>query len=349
MSKITGYIRSLFEKHPIVKWVTITVLAAILIVLPLIAKNDYIRVVMNLTFIYSMVLFGLNFITGLVGQMNAGMAAIYAVGAYTSALLSKKLGLSPWLGIPAAIVMGIILGVMLGIPSLKIRGIYLVLTTMAFGQIIKLLLNNMVGFTGGPGGIRSIPGYEFFGITISNSTQTYFYYFLLVWTIILALIANTIIKSKWGRAFKGLRDNETAVSTCGINISSIKVKAFILCTVFGCIAGALYSSYIGYLSPDGFSADLSNRFLMILIVGGAGSVIGNVLGAIMITVLPELLKFAGNYYWFVFCIIVLIFVVKFPGGIISLFIKHEDRIDNLNRTIKLDEYETPADNNKPDK
>ncbi|RKL62641.1 branched-chain amino acid ABC transporter permease [Thermoanaerobacteraceae bacterium SP2] len=269
------------------------------------------------TFINIITLLGLNFITGLTGQMNLGTAGIFAIGAYTSSLLCVKLGISPWLGLIAAIVMGYLIGIGLGWPSLRIKGIYLALTTLGFGEIIRLLIANMSKFTGGTQGVKGIPFYNLFGLTIGNERE--FYYFLLIVTIIMVYFSSRIVNSKWGRAFKAIRDNELAVETCGINISDIKIKAFTLASIYGCIGGALFAHLMGYINPVDFNIDLSVKYLMMLMVGGIGSVPGSIIGAIVVTLLPEYLRFLQNYYWLTFSVILLIFSVLLPNGLISLF------------------------------
>ena len=327
------YIRSVFERHPFARYAGLILFAVALVMIPNIGLNDYIMLMFNLTFIYAIVLFGLDFITGIVGQVNAGMDGIVAMGAYTYALLAVRLHISPWICVLASIVMGLFLGVLIGIPSLKISGIYLVLTTLAFGQLVRLLLVNLRGLTYGAPGVRTIPQFSLFGYTIT--TQNQYFYFLLAWVIVTGLISSIIIKSKWGRVFKALKENEMAVATCGVNVSTIKIMAFMLCTVFGCIAGSLYAACMKYIAPENFTVDMSMRFLMILVVGGVSSVPGKIVGALLITVLPQVLKFSGDSYWLFFCLIVLVFAIKIPGGIMSLVSKHEDRIERLDSTYKL--------------
>jgi branched-chain amino acid transport system permease protein len=292
------------------------VLGLALLLLPLVIKNTFYRMIFDQTLINIIVVIGLNFITGLIGESNLGMAGIFACGAYTSALLTTQLHVSPWMSLIFAIIMGLCIGVILGWPSLRLRGIYLALTTIGFGEIVRILLTNMAGITGGTQGVMNIPAYNFLGIMIDNEHK--FYYFLLLIVIILALTALRIIYSKWGRACLAIKDNSQAVEGCGIDIAKIKVLAFTLSAVYGCIGGALYAHLMGYINPADFNLDLSFKYLMMLMVGGLGSVPGSVLGAAFITLVPEYMRFLKEYYWLVFSVFTLIFVIFVPNGLISV-------------------------------
>lgn len=291
-------------------------LLAALIILPILINSTYIIIVLGQTLISIVVLMGLNFITGLMGQMNLGTAGIMALGAYTSALLCTRLSMSPWLAMLFVILMGCLLGVGLGYPSLRIKGIYLALTTLGFSEIIRLVLNNLIDLTGGPTGVRNIPDFNLFGYEISGARP--YYYLLLAFVVVLMLIAMRVIKSKWGRAIKAIKDSDMAVEACGIKLSSVKIFAFTLCCIYGCIGGALYAHFIGYISPADFTTDTSIRYLMMLMIGGIGSTAGNVIGAIIVNILPEMLRFLDSYYWLVFSIVVLICSVVIPNGLVSV-------------------------------
>ena len=288
----------------------------LLILLPQFISNNYFVILLNQTLISIIILVGLNFVTGLMGQMNLSTAGIMAMGAYTSALLCTKLGWSPWIAMIFVILVGFLLGVGLGYPSLRVKGIYLALTTLGFSEVVRLLANNMVSLTGGPTGVRNIPPFSILGYEIKGAIP--YYYFLLVIVIAVLLFSRSIINSKWGRAIKAIRDNDLAVEACGIKISTIKIFAFTLGCIYGCVGGALYGHLIGYINPTNFSVDTSTNYLMMLMVGGIGSTTGNIIGAIIVTFMPELLRFLGNYYWLVFSIVILVSSIFLPKGIVSL-------------------------------
>ena len=214
------------------------------------------------------------------------------------------------------ILMGIAIGIIIGYPSLRIKGIYLALTTLGFSEIVRILVTNLMDLTGGPSGVRAIPGFTFFGLQI-NSAHSYLFLFMAILFVLLVLTVY-ITNSKWGRAIKAVANNELAVEACGIRLSTVKVFAFTLCCVYGCIGGALYAHLIGYISPSDFSMKLTIKYLMMLMVGGIGSTGGNVLGAVLVTLLPELLRKFDNYYWLIFSAFMLIMAIFNPYGLLEI-------------------------------
>lgn len=288
---------------------------AIMGVLPLTGINSYIVTLLCQAMLYSIIVYGLNFITGLTGQMNMGNAAVYGIGAYTYALLTTRAGMSPWISMVFVALVGWLVGVMLGYPSLRVKGVYLSLTTIAFNEIVRLVIQNMK-FTNGVNGIRNIPSLGIFGITFDTPIKTY--YFFLAALVLFTLLSVRLLKSKYGRGFVAIRDNVDAVESCGINLADIKVKAFVLSTVFGAIAGGMYASFMRYVAPSTYSTNLSISFVVMLILGGRGSVVGCLLGAFIITFAPEALRFLGNYYQFAYAVIVILAIIFNPDGLVSL-------------------------------
>lgn len=282
---------------------------------PLIITDSYNRGVFTIILINTISVLGLNFITGLTGQMNLGTAGIMAIGAYTSALLTVKAGLSPWLTLAVSIVMGLAIGLGLGYPSLRVQGVYLALTTIGFSEVVRMLLSNFQ-WTNGIRGVNGIPNLNFFGIDGSDPLARYYIYLGL--TVIAVIVAFRIANSKYGRLFKAIRDNYEAVQACGVNIAVPKIMAFTLAAVYGCIAGSLYALHMGFISPSVYTFDYSTTFVIMMILGGIGSVPGCVLGAVICTILPEKLRFLGNWYWIVFSIIILLIILFRPYGLISL-------------------------------
>lgn len=284
--------------------------------LPLILNNTYYVTMFCLALIYMIVAFGLNFITGMTGQMNLGTAGIFCMGAYTSALLTTKTSCSPWLGLIAVVAVGLLVGIGLGYPSLRLKGVYLSLTTIAFGEIVRQLVNNMTDFTSGAQGVRNIPKLNLFGYVLD--TKLKMYYFLLALVVIFGFVSYRIIHSKWGRVFIAVRDNIDAVDACGISSAKIKILAFTLAAVFGTFAGGIYAHYSGYINPSTFTLNLSVSFVVMVMVGGSGTLMGPILGAIIVSMLPELLRFMGNYYQITYYTLVLLCTIFVPGGICNL-------------------------------
>ncbi len=291
------------------------ILFALAAAAPLIVTDSYNRGVFTIILINSITVLGLNFITGLTGQMNLGTAGIMAIGAYTSALLSVKAGVSPWLTLIVSMVMGLAIGLGLGYPSLRVQGVYLALTTIGFSEVVRMLLSNFQ-WTNGIRGVNGIPNLNLPGLDGGDPLIRYYIYLALV--VIAVTIAFRITNSKYGRLFKAIRDNYEAVQACGVNIATPKIMAFTLAAVYGCIAGSLYALHMGFISPSVYTFDYSTTFVVMMILGGIGSVPGCVLGAIICTILPEKLRFLGNWYWIVFSIIILLMILFRPYGLISL-------------------------------
>ena len=281
----------------------------------MIVTDSYNRGVFTIILINSITVLGLNFITGLTGQMNLGTAGIMAIGAYTSALLSVKAGVSPWLTLIVSMVMGLAIGLGLGYPSLRVQGVYLALTTIGFSEVVRMLLSNFQ-WTNGIRGVNGIPNLNLPGLDGGDPLMRYYIYNALV--VIAVTIVFRITNSKYGRLFKAIRDNYEAVQACGVNIATPKIMAFTLAAVYGCIAGSLYALHMGFISPSVYTFDYSTTFVVMMILGGIGSVPGCVLGAIICTILPEKLRFLGNWYWIVFSIIILLMILFRPYGLISL-------------------------------
>ena len=242
------------------KWLSFlwaVLLLAVAIALPQLFPKKYHTNLMNQCLINIIVVTGLNFITGLTGQMNMGTAGIFSLGAYTSALLSTKLNVSPWLGLLAAIVMGCLIGVCLGYPSLRLKGVYLSLTTIGFSEVVRIFITNLDDLTGGAVGVTRIPAFSLFGFTFKDNVSNY--YLSLAITVVLLLLAWRLVHSKWGRAFKAIKDNPEAMESAGVNIASLKIMAFTLAAIYGCIGGALYAHFIRYINPAGFFHQLCDH------------------------------------------------------------------------------------------
>ncbi len=287
------------------------------ILLPVFISNNYYVVIFNQILIYSIIVFGLNFITGLTGQTNLGTAGIMALGGYVSAILCTKCGWSPWFSTLLAVFAGYFIGVLLGYPSLKLKGVYLALTTLAFNEVVRLLSTNLTGLTGGTQGIKNIPRYSLFGFELDTNRK--YYYFVLVIAVLMFLVSVRIVHSKWGREFKAVRDNIDALPSLGLDVKKIKIRAFTLAAVYGAFGGALYVHFNMYMNSSTYTVDLSIKMLIMLLFGGIGNVVGNVFGTAVVIFLPEALRFLGDYYQVVFYAIALGCSLFFPNGIISMF------------------------------
>lgn len=310
------------KKKPIILIASLVFLGLFILTFNL--SNDYIRSVMNMLLCNVVVVLGLNFITGLTGQMNLATIGMLALGAYTYGILTTSEGWSPWVALFAMLAVGLAVGQILGYPSLRLKGFYLSLTTIGFAEIVRLLATNMEKLTGGTMGLSGIPRLEaFFYHTVKKDD---YFYILLFFTILAIVIAHRIVNSKWGRAFKAVRDNSEAAEASGINISRLKIQAFTLAAIYAAVGGALYAGYHTYINPSAFTIQYSQNYIAMLMVGGIGSVPGNILGAIIVTVLPEMLRRFQEYYWIVFCTICIVMAILIPEGLWPQLVKLFKRV-----------------------
>lgn len=277
---------------------------------PAFSGSGYELQVLNLAILNSIVVLGLNFVTGWTGQVNFGQAAFYGLGAYATALASKA-GV-PWVVTPfLSIGVVIVASLMLGLPTLRLRSYYLAMTTIGFGEIVRLCIVHWEPVTGGTSGLRAIPGISLFGLTMEGQEQHY--YLLLAVLALAILVAVRIRHSALGRAMIATRDSEIAAELSGVNTVHIKLAAFMIGAVYAGIAGSLYASSIRFVSPDSFTGTQAVLLMTMLIVGGMGSIVGCIVGAVSLTFLPELLRFMGQWYLVFYGLGVVAVIMLMPG------------------------------------
>lgn len=258
----------------------------------------------------------LNIVIGFAGQLSMGHAAFYGIGAYTTALLTVGLGVSFWIAFPASAVVAGVFGFLLGMPTLRLKGDYLAITTIGFGEIIRLVLVNWVDVTRGPAGIPGIPSPSLFGYVISDNTS--WYYFVLIIVILVVLLVNNLLKSRLGRGFVAIRDDEIAAEAMGINPVSLKILAFTMGAAIAGAAGSIFASYVHYVNPDNFTYIESVVILCMVVLGGAGSIPGVIIGAVILAALPEALRSVQLYRFAIYGLLLIIMMISRPQGMISL-------------------------------
>jgi branched-chain amino acid transport system permease protein len=295
---------------------TLLALAAVFaLALPVVTRDDYLIQLLNIAILNAIVVLGLNFSTGWTGQINFGQAAFYGLGAYTTAIATKS-GL-PWIATPilsAAVVM--VASLALGLPTLRLRTYYLAMTTIGFGEIVRLVIVHWEPLTGGTSGLRAIPGITLFGLGPQGQIQHY--YLLLAALALAARVAARIRQSSLGRAMVATRDSEIAAEASGVDTVRTKLAAFMIGAVYAGLAGCLYASSIRFISPDSFSGTQAILLMTMLIVGGMGSIAGCVIGAVALTTLPEALRFLGQWYLVLYGLGVIAVIVLAPGGLASI-------------------------------
>lgn len=296
-------------------WLLAAAGLAALMVLPHLLPGKYLLQLVNLGLISLIVVLGLNYITGYCGQINFGQAAFWGIGAYVTALATMN-GLNFWLALPLAAVATGLCSLVLGVPTLKLRAYYLAMATIAFGEIVQLVLVHWEPVTGGTSGLRGVPGVSIFGHVLKGNVQHY--YFLLAWCALALALAMRLRASKVGRAMVALRDSEIAAEAAGVDTVRIKMLAFALSSMYAGVAGGLYASYVNYVSPDLFSNAQAVLFFTMLVVGGTGSALGAVIGTVVLTALPEALRFLKEWYLVLYGVGVILMIVFVPEGIASL-------------------------------
>ena len=288
-----------------------------LVLLPLVITSNYTLLLVDQVLVFIIAVMGMNFISGLTGENNLGMAGIFALGAYSTAISTVNFGLPTIVGVLISILIGVIFGLLIGYPTLRLKGVYFALTTQVLAEAVRIFLNNAQDLSNGSNGIRNIPPLTLFGYTFSSKVSMY-YLFLFVCVIIM-VVALRLVNGGWGRELKAIRDNIDGVESCGVNKSSAKVKAFMLCSVLGCLAGSMYAQLMTFILPTSFNYDLTVKFVMMLMLGGIGSIPGLIIGCIVVVILPEILRVLGDYYWLVFSSLMLIIIIVRPYGLISIY------------------------------
>ncbi len=260
---------------------------------------------------------GLNLTMGYAGQVSLAQAAFMGVGAYTSTLLILKAGVNYWLALIIALLISLLIGFLIGFPALRIKeGHYLAFVTLGFANLIWLVLRNEQWLTNGPLGIRDIPRPSIFGYSLFEPIR--FYYFSLIMLALVTLVVWFILRSPWGRAFKALRDNPARSESLGLSQTTYTLLAFAIGSAFAGVAGVMQAGLVEFIDPDSFVLWRGLLLVMMLVVGGSGSLIGPFIGAAIVTLLPEWLRFTGEYYLVIFGLGVIIVMRYFPKGLAGL-------------------------------
>ncbi|MCI8661165.1 MAG: branched-chain amino acid ABC transporter permease [Lachnospiraceae bacterium] len=268
-------------------------LIAALYGIPLFVKNQYMLRIGVYVCIYSILACSLNLISGVCGQVSMGHAAFYGIGAYASALAAIHFGINWVVCVIAAAMAAGVIGALIGIPALKLSGGYLVICTVGFGELVRLILLNWVSLTRGPMGLVNIPRPVLFGVTIKSGSQ----YMVVALTLFLLiyLILHNILNSKYGRNLKAIREDEIAAETMGIHVHREKVIAFATAAAMAGAAGSLLAHYMLFISPTIFVGDFSTNILSMVVLGGMGFMPGSVIAATLLTVIPETLRGLDKY------------------------------------------------------
>jgi branched-chain amino acid transport system permease protein len=266
--------------------IALTLLFAIVLLLPLASSDSYMLSIMIFSGINAMVAIGLCILMGSAGQVSLGQAGFYGIGAYGSAVLSQTFGLPVLASIPCAAVLAAAAAIILAVPSLRLKGHYLAVATLGFGEIIYVLLSEFG--PGGPSGFGDIPPIAIAAFEITEPLHVAW----LVWTVLIVLMifSLNLLAARPGRALRALHGSEIACHAMGLDVVGLKLKVFVLSAVYASIAGSLYAHYVSFISPGSFTLFHSVLLIMMVVLGGITTIWGGVVGAVIITILPELLK-----------------------------------------------------------
>jgi branched-chain amino acid transport system permease protein len=297
----------------------------IILILPVILNllgNYYAVRVIGLVGIYCILGVGLNITIGYTGLFDLGYIAFYAIGAYTAALLNIA-GISFWPGLPIVILVGGLVRLGLGAPVLRLRGDYLAIVTLGFGEIVRLVLINLEGITNGPKGLprvnEKLSDVQFF--TFKLTENIHFYYLILFFLFITILISYRLERSRLGRALVAIREDELAATLSGVNIARTKAVAFVISGMIGAVAGSIYVHWNQFVSPESFTFMESVMLVSMLVIGGIGNIAGVLLGVLLLVAIPEILRSSlgssfVDYRYIAFGLLMVVAIIFRPQGIL---------------------------------
>jgi branched-chain amino acid transport system permease protein len=293
---------------------------AALLFLPLLTTNDYQMHVVDLICLNIILAVGLNIVKGFTGQITVGHIGLYAVGAYSSAILSLNFGFPFWLALPAATAITALVGLVVGVPSIRLEGAYLALVTLGFAESVRIVLLSTEYF-GSSLGISGIPAPVFAGITLDTPTK---YYYLLMPITALGIYASfSILRSAVGRAFMAIREDTLAAAAAGIDVRKYKLLAFVISAIYAGCAGSLYAHLSpGYIHPNNFTITEMVVLLLMVVVGGIGRIWGGVIGAIIVTIIHVSVREYYQYEYLIFGVVMALLVAYMPTGIGGLLYRY---------------------------
>ncbi|MDY0258870.1 MAG: high-affinity branched-chain amino acid ABC transporter permease LivM [Desulfovibrio sp.] len=296
---------------------SLAALAAVMIIMPMVS-SFYQTNIMISALLYVMLALGLNIVVGLAGQLVLGYVAFYAVGAYAYGLLHQFFGFGFWMCLPIGGFVAVIFGLALGFPVLRLRGDYLAIVTLGFGEIVRLALQNWTTLTGGPRGVSDIPRPGLFGMQMDiNTSTTYVYYLVLVAVVITIVVISRLKNSRVGLALQALREDEIACEAMGIDIMRVKLSAFALGSCWAGFAGVIFAAKTTYINPSSFTFMESAMILSMVVLGGMGSITGVAIAAFILILAPEYLRAFSEYRMLIFGAIMVIMMIFRPQGLIS--------------------------------
>lgn len=305
-------------------WIKRAAIALIIILaflLPFMVRSYYLHIAV-LSLLNALLALGLNCIAGYAGQLSLAQAAFFGIGSYTTALCMLNLGLSFWLAAPLGIALAVVVAVGFGLPTLRLKGPYFVISTLGFGEIVRLLFLNWESVTRGPNGLPGIPAPDPINLgfaVLTFDTKVGCYYLILTVMLVLLIIYRNMASSRIGRALKAIHSDQVAAEVMGINLTFYKVFAFAWGAAFSGLAGALYAGYVRFISPDTFTVGEAVNILIMTVLGGMGTIVGPILGAMTITYLLETMRVFADYRMLIYGLLMFLMIVYMPGGLAGAF------------------------------
>ncbi|HEY6873471.1 MAG TPA: branched-chain amino acid ABC transporter permease [Geobacteraceae bacterium] len=289
-------------------------LALLVTICPLFAKGGYLMNVLVFVGIHTMLAVALNLLLGFAGQISLGHAAFFGLGAYISGILTTTYAVNPWLAMAAAAIAVGIIAFIVGFPILKLKGHYLAMATLGLGIIVYIVFNEAVDLTGGPSGLSGIPNLTLGTIVFDSDIKNF--YLIWTFTLITILLAVNLAHSRIGRALRAIHDSEVAARVMGVDARLLKVQIFAFSAFFSTIAGSLYAHTMTFVSPASFGFNFSVELVTMVIVGGLGSIYGSLVGAAILTLLPEMLRTFQDYDIVIYGLILILITMFMPGGLV---------------------------------
>lgn len=304
------------------KRILFAVLAVLLLIFPIAVQNGYYQHIAVICGLYIVLTLSLNLVSGFAGQLSMGHAAFYGIGAYVTALLMTKAGMNFWVTIIFSMLISGLFGFVLGLPTSRLRGDYLTIVTLGAGEIVRLFLTNQDELTNGPMGVSGIGSPSIFGISLASDTA--FYYMVLTLVVLVVIFMSRLINSGFGLAMMTIREDEIAAQSIGIKPMKYKLAAFVLAAMIAGIAGSFYATYTSYVSPNTFLFNDSATILAMMVLGGIGSIPGSIIGATVLSVLPEVLRKFSDYRMIIYGLAMIVMMNFKPTG----FYGQEKRVKN---------------------
>jgi branched-chain amino acid transport system permease protein len=289
----------------------LAVLTGIVLLIPL-AANNYVLEVLTNAWFYGILCLGLNIVVGYAGLLDLGYAAFFAVGAYTTGILTSQYGINFWLTIPVAVLCSMLAGLIIGGPTLRLRSDYLAIVTLGFGEIVRIIARNLE-ITGGASGLIGIDRPTLFSLELSKGIH--FYYVFLLLAILACFVSYRLQHSRLGRAWQYVREDEDAAEAMGIDRVAVKLQAYVIGAMFGGVAGCFFAAKMTAISPETFTFTQSVLILLGVVLGGMGKIPGVLVGAFALVLFPEVFRSMGSMRMLIFGIVMLVIMLYRPEGI----------------------------------